>query len=260
MQCVYRFVDLEDDKVKYIGIIFGETRTLKQRTYEHTRYDDWCKRASWKVEYIDVSNRAEAESLESHFIALYDTGRFYNKAKSEWGVNSFLTGVQFQWDEYCRVFGGESQVTGDYPTPFTRIGFGTWWRDDIHNFDLREHIIFGRREDNGMIYFSDGSTINADDVGKVFCSDYQLRGFCGESSRIISDRFPRKPKLANIDIVSYCEDGADLKSVKSLMIDVVMSAVEKDCGMRKLRYENAYRSYQSTVNQINRLAAIKNSI
>ena len=76
MQCVYRFIDLEDNIIKYVGIVFGEKRTLYQRTYDHITCDEWCKNSSWRVEYIDVSNRTEADSLESHFISVYNTGDF----------------------------------------------------------------------------------------------------------------------------------------------------------------------------------------
>lgn len=260
MNCVYRFVDLEDNTVKYIGIVFGENRTLKQRTFEHARYDDWCKEGSWKVEFFDVNSRSEAESLEGHLISLYNTGDFYNKSKSRWGVNSFFFGLQFRWEEYCRVFNGEVQITGDLSIPFIRIEIGQWNLNGALSLDMREHVIYGRRNDDGTICLNDGSIIKDRDVGKIFCSKNQLRGFNRETSMFICDRVPRKPKLQNIEIVSYCLDSSDLKVVKTLMLDAAISAESKDRDMREQRYKSAFLSYQSTINTINRLNAIRANI
>lgn len=259
MQCVYRFIDLEDSTVKYIGIVFGENRTLKQRTYEHVHYDEWCKNASWKVEYVEVNSRTDAESLESHFIALYNTGDFHNKYKANWGINSFLIDTPFQWKEYCQIHGGCVTETEGYPTQFIRVGI-KWKHCDCSAVEIVEDIVFGRQDTNGVVCFNDGSAIRTTNIGKVFCSQYDLRGFCGETSMVVVDECARKPKLPRADMVSYCSNSVDIKAVKQLMLDIAASGVMQDCEMRKTRYENAYNAYQNTLALVNCLVSVKNSI
>ena len=88
---VYRYIDTRDKFIKYVGIVYGENRTLEQRHKEHIKNDIWCDE-NFKIQYLDVpvNNRSEAESLEAHFISLYKTGGWYNKSKSNWGQNSFV--------------------------------------------------------------------------------------------------------------------------------------------------------------------------
>lgn len=37
MAWVYRYTDLSDNIIKYIGIVWGKNRTLKQRLIEHKK-------------------------------------------------------------------------------------------------------------------------------------------------------------------------------------------------------------------------------
>ena len=99
MAYVYRYTDLKDNKIKYVGIVWSKNRTLAQRLNEHLKLDDWCHN-NYKVEYLEVANRTEAESLESHFIALYKTYKFYNNAKADWGINSFIPNMEDDWKEF----------------------------------------------------------------------------------------------------------------------------------------------------------------
>ena len=99
MAYVYRYTDLKDNKIKYVGIVWSKNRTLAQRLNEHLKLDDWCHN-NYKVEYLEVANRTEAESLESHFIALYKTYKFYNNATSDWGINSFIPDMENDWKEF----------------------------------------------------------------------------------------------------------------------------------------------------------------
>lgn len=99
---VYRYIDLLDGIIKYIGIVWSEDRTLQQRIYEHLTKDIWCKGKNWKIEYFVVNNRTEAENFESHFIALYETYKYYNDAKSDWGVSSYLP-KEINWIEYKQL-------------------------------------------------------------------------------------------------------------------------------------------------------------
>ena len=103
---VYRYIDIRDNFIKYVGIVYGENRTLEQRHKEHIKNEIWCDE-NFIVQYLDipVNNRTEAETLESHFISLYGSGKWYNKSKSNWGQSSFLP--QFDendWQELDYVF------------------------------------------------------------------------------------------------------------------------------------------------------------
>lgn len=91
MGYVYRYIDKKDNIIKYVGIVWGETRTLERRLQEHTK-DNWFSSSEWRIEYIceDIDTRSEAESFESHYISLYKTDQYYNIAKSGWGINKYL--------------------------------------------------------------------------------------------------------------------------------------------------------------------------
>lgn len=91
MGYVYRYRDNADGIIKYVGIVYGKTRTLEQRIYEHLLNDEWCN-TDFTIEYIteDIDNRSEAECFESHYISLYRTDKYFNKAKSDWGINKYL--------------------------------------------------------------------------------------------------------------------------------------------------------------------------
>ena len=103
MAYVYRYTDLEDLLTKYVGIVYGETRTLQQRLNEHKNNDAWCKNKNWRIEYFYVNTRTDAECLEAHFIALYKTYNYYNTLKKEWGICSFLP-IGIQWNIYSEDF------------------------------------------------------------------------------------------------------------------------------------------------------------
>ena len=92
MGCVYRYTDLEDGVIKYVGIVWSENRTLKQRVKEHAMNDSWCKNKSWLIEFIEenINSRTDAEYFESHYISLYETDKWFNQKKSGWGKSSFL--------------------------------------------------------------------------------------------------------------------------------------------------------------------------
>lgn len=93
--CVYRYIDTDDRIVKYIGIV--HKANLESRLTAHLYHDDWCKNGNWDVEYFECQNRSEAEAFESHLIAVYETWKYYNKSKANWGVNRFLPNVETWW-------------------------------------------------------------------------------------------------------------------------------------------------------------------
>ena len=101
MTCVYRYTDKTDGKIKYVGIVYGKTRSLIDRIAEHER-DPWYKNGEWLIEYLesDVKTRNDAEMLEAHYIALYGTDKWYNKSKTQWGLCSYAPNLENQWKAY----------------------------------------------------------------------------------------------------------------------------------------------------------------
>lgn len=91
MNYVYRYIDEADNIIKYIGIVCRDTENaLEKRIYEHSNSDSWCRGKTWRVEYITVPTKNDAHALEGHFIALYGTNRWHNKAKTTLGLLSFV--------------------------------------------------------------------------------------------------------------------------------------------------------------------------
>ena len=39
MTKIYRYIDMRDNFIKYVGIVYGENRTLEQRHKEHLKKD-----------------------------------------------------------------------------------------------------------------------------------------------------------------------------------------------------------------------------
>lgn len=101
MGYIYRYTDLADNIIKYVGIVWSENRSLKKRIKEHEK-DDWCKVRRWKIEYIttNINNRTEAEFFESHYISLYQTDKYYNIKKSNWGTSNLIPFTENDWEEY----------------------------------------------------------------------------------------------------------------------------------------------------------------
>jgi len=92
MAVVYRYTDLSDNIIKYVGIVWSGNRTLKQRVKEHRERDEWCKNGKWKIEYLstDVQSRTDAELLEAHYISKFATYDWYNINKKDWGESTLL--------------------------------------------------------------------------------------------------------------------------------------------------------------------------
>lgn len=99
MAWIYRYTDLDDGIIKYVGIVWGKTRVLSSRIDEHKKHN-WYKGKHWKIEYISekIDTRSEAESFESHYVSLYRP--YYNISKKGWGLNKFLPNRENEWIEY----------------------------------------------------------------------------------------------------------------------------------------------------------------
>lgn len=103
---LYRYRDLSDGIIKYIGIVWGKERNLKQRANEHYK-ENRFKRIDWEISYIeiDLQSRTDAEYFESHYIAYYNTDKWLNIKKSGWGISSFVpTFEESEWKIYNHIF------------------------------------------------------------------------------------------------------------------------------------------------------------
>ena len=150
MAYVYRYTDLKDNKIKYVGIVWSKNRTLLQRLNEHLKLDDWCNN-NYKIEYLEVANRTEAESLESHFIALYKTYKFYNNAKADWGINSFIPDMEDNWKEFNTKNLNHKLKDGE------RILYDIWVSSTYSIYSsvyVYEHIVYQYK--SGLWKYSDG--------------------------------------------------------------------------------------------------------
>ena len=105
--CVYRYIDMADNEIKYVGIV--RKAKLKDRIMAHED-DRWCKGKMWRVEYFGCDTQAEVEAFEAHLIAIYGTGKYYNTQKVGWGINKYLPDVENWWKPATR------QLCADYET------------------------------------------------------------------------------------------------------------------------------------------------
>ena len=97
MSYVYRYTDLSDNVIKYVGIVCREGEdALSRRIEEHSYNDSWCFNKTWKIEYIKVPTKNDANALESHFIAKWETHKWFNIKKKHDGLLSFIK-CDFKW-------------------------------------------------------------------------------------------------------------------------------------------------------------------
>ena len=89
---LYKYIDMND-------IVSEKNRELKDRIIEHYKKDVWSH-GYFRVEYIELQSKTDAEYLESHFISVYRTDKYFNKAKKEWGKSALLENRKFIWKLY----------------------------------------------------------------------------------------------------------------------------------------------------------------
>lgn len=94
---VYKYIDTKDGIVKYVGLV-NPGNSLTQRVLQH-KNDDWY-RSNFKVYYIKVQSKTDAEFLESAFINHYKSYKYYNRAKDNWGASSLIDLNNFNWEDY----------------------------------------------------------------------------------------------------------------------------------------------------------------
>ena len=106
MPYIYKYVNNETEEPEYVGITKGDYEGLCRRLKAHER-DEWHRQGKYTIFYAEVKTQADAEVLEGHFIALYETYNHHNKAKAKWGLCSFAPTVE--WCQYKPDFGGTKQ-------------------------------------------------------------------------------------------------------------------------------------------------------
>ena len=97
MHIVYCYVDLKDDIIKYVGIT---SRKLDLRIQEHKKYEEWVAATEWKILYFEVNTKSESEAWESHLIAKYETYKWFNTAKKDWGLIKAFEKIYPVWKVY----------------------------------------------------------------------------------------------------------------------------------------------------------------
>ena len=118
MPYVYRYTDLNDGFVKYIGISKNEF-TLQRRMKNHPF--DSNPMYSWQKDYFETASQVDAEAWEAHLITEYKTYVWLNKAKSNWGKSEHLDADSIVWKSYGsgEAITGTNTCTEDYRTRFT---------------------------------------------------------------------------------------------------------------------------------------------
>lgn len=115
MGVVYRYIDLNDNQIKYVGIVWSGNRTLKQRVEEHYNNESWCDRGHWRIEYVlrDVNTRTDAEYLEAHYTNKFRNpdNEWFGKTKLNWGESEIIDDSNDVWELYSTDEESKSDLT-----------------------------------------------------------------------------------------------------------------------------------------------------
>lgn len=94
MPYIYKYVNKDTKETEYVGIVKKDDG-LTKRLIQHKR-DAWFYPLTYEIYYTYVETQTDAEALEAHFIALYESYKYHNKAKSGWGQLSFAPTVKWK--------------------------------------------------------------------------------------------------------------------------------------------------------------------
>ena len=120
MPFVYKYVNHKTKEVEYVGIVKSDDG-LEKRLLQHER-DEWFCPMTYEIYYTHVETQTDAEALEAHFIALYESHKHHNKAKSKWGLLSFAPEVEWILYTDCRFIPTSSKaITDRYKRTRTRL-------------------------------------------------------------------------------------------------------------------------------------------
>lgn len=114
MGYIYRYKDLKDNKIKYIGIVYGNKNSIKTRHWQHKGKDKWCKLSDFECEYLDyeVTNKTDLHLLEAHFIGKYKTFNYFNISKGDWGESNLIIDIPDNWKTLDKLI--TKKGDGDY--------------------------------------------------------------------------------------------------------------------------------------------------
>jgi len=98
MPVVYRYTDIDDGIVKYIGL--SKEDSPKIRIQGHRR-DKLCG-GHWIIDYFLTETLGSADAWETHLINYYGTGQWFNTAKTDYGLVIEFIGREdeIQWIRY----------------------------------------------------------------------------------------------------------------------------------------------------------------
>lgn len=96
MEYVYKYVERGTDHARYVG----QTNDLKRRVLAHLKEPMFSNNA-WDIYYFTCETLNDAQTLEGHFITLYQTARGdgLNRYKHNWGLSSFAP-QNIVWHKY----------------------------------------------------------------------------------------------------------------------------------------------------------------
>ena len=96
MSFVYRYLDYKGD-VRYIGMVKGDTFDCLIRRLKQHRSDGF--RETWKIQYVEVPTRTDADLLESHLIgSCQRPDLLVNKAKLHYGRITICRPPSVVWE------------------------------------------------------------------------------------------------------------------------------------------------------------------
>lgn len=169
MGVVYRYTDLEDNQIKYVGIVWSGNRSLKQRVEEHKERDEWCKNRKWIIEYLkrDVECRTDAEYLEAHYTNKFrvDGNEWFGKTKLNWGESNIIDDSKDEWIIYYTDEEEVSNNTCDIEVVEKAIGYNYKYGQTYTFFDKYGYkycITEICKNNDSLIFISDffGTLIN----------------------------------------------------------------------------------------------------
>lgn len=163
MAVVYRYFNTDTKEYDYIGIVYSEHRTLKQRVYEHSKEPQF-QNGNYIIEYFNVATHTDAEVWEAHLIAKYETNKRLNKSKAFWGTCSYLPDDKDMWIK----FGVENKKDEDEETYIKEDEsffehYGVYPRD-ILNFDILNRFCVWTQANH---FIADDITTNLIEEGMI---------------------------------------------------------------------------------------------
>lgn len=170
MYYVYKYTDKNDGIIKYIGIVYGQSRSLSQRIKQHLN-DYWNKEGDWKIEYFSdgLSSRTECETWESHLIAKHQTFKWYNKAKSNWGICKFLENETPEWKLFNQnEINGEEFLISKFSS-YHRVNLASLGKEQINEIKYLSKACSNRFTKQDI--YNIAELIDRDDLPKDITKD-----------------------------------------------------------------------------------------